>query len=81
MKKESEETKIAVLVEKVSTMNDTLTKLDAKFDSLTDKFASKTEVDLIKKDVEDLKGWKYKAIGAAGALGLGLSAIKDWLIG
>lgn len=61
---ESDETKIAVLVEKIGTMNVTLTKLDGKFDTISDKFAAKTDVDVIKKDVEDLKGWKNKMLGA-----------------
>lgn len=61
---ESEETKIAVLVEKVGTMNTTLTKLDGKFDTMADKFALKTDVAAIVADVEELKGWKNKMLGA-----------------
>lgn len=61
---ESDETKIAVLVEKVGNMNVVLTKLDTKFDTLTDKFAPKEQVDALEKKVESLESWKNKMLGA-----------------
>ena len=60
----SEQTQIAVLVEKVGTMSLTLTKLDNKFDIMKDSFASKEELVVVKNDVEELKGWKNKMLGA-----------------
>lgn len=71
MTTESDETKIAVLVEKVGNMNITLTKLDGKLDTMTDKFATKdqiTEVDKRLGDhdskIDNLENWKNRMLGA-----------------
>lgn len=60
----SDETQIAVLVEKVGTMSVTLNKLDTKFDAQADKYATKEEVVIIKAEVKELQGWKNKMLGA-----------------
>lgn len=78
---ESDQTKIAVLVEKVGNMNVVLTKLDTKFDSFNDKFAKVERVDILDKKVDNLEGWKYKAIGAASTIALAVSWAKDWVMG
>lgn len=62
--KQSDETQIAVLVEKVGTMSITLTKLDAKFDASADKFYPKDEGQKLETKVSSLEGWRDKMIGA-----------------
>lgn len=61
---ESDETKIAVLVEKVGTMSVVLTKLDTKLDVMTEKFAAKEQVVALEGRVSNLEGWKNKMLGA-----------------
>lgn len=77
---ESDETKIAVLVEKVSTMSVILSKLDTKMDTITDKFFPREQGIDLEKRVTSLEGWKIWLVGAAAGIAVIVSFVKDLII-